>query len=418
MIPEYQFIASHLSIDEYQQLIYSSKNISFRLKPLLTWQAYEESIRIIKVPDPSLFIRLDLEFFNETIFERLVFSNLFAEVQRTITKDCLSTTFKQELFADYVRSSSYSGFGFNPQLTLYFYDHLESIDGLQLDDSEISLLIKQVINSNDLPYIQMLFRKSIDFTLADNFAIKWSSEIGHLDLVKILLQSGVDPSIDDNYPIRFASRNGNLEIVQLLLNHELVNPAANNNSPLTLAARNGHENIVALLLKHPDVDPSAFENYAVRYASENGHLAVVQMLLKDERVNPSGYDNYAIRNASRNGHLQIVQLLLVDKRVDPTTRFNYALRMACEQGYTEIVECLLEDERVASNAGNKGNYCLLGACKKNFVDIVELLLAKGTVDPTIPDNAGLRIAKSNGYSEIVEILVRYTKTRETGQPEL
>ncbi|KAJ3312474.1 hypothetical protein HDV04_003074 [Boothiomyces sp. JEL0838] len=408
MFLEYQFIASHLSIEEYQQLVYSSTDISFRLKPLLTWQAYQESVAIIKVPDPSQFIRLDLEFLSEPIFQSIVFSNLIAEVKRTITKDRLSLSFKQELFADYIRSSSYSGFGFNAQLALYYYDHLESINGLQLDDSEISLLIKQVINSNDLEYIQKLFQKAIDFTLADNFAIKWATEVGYLDLVNILLDHGIDPSIDDNYPIRFAARNGNLDIVQVLLNHDSVNPAANNNSPLTLAARNGHTEIVEILLKHPLVDPSAFENYAVRYASENGHLDVVLLLLQDERVNPSGYDNYAIRNAARNGHLDIVKLLLKDIRVDPSTRFNYALRMACEQGYTEIVECLLQDERVSSNAGIKGNYCLLAACKKNFTKIAQLLLTKGKVDPTIPENAGLRIAKSNGYDEIVKLLTSYT----------
>ncbi|KAJ3319177.1 hypothetical protein HDV06_006617 [Boothiomyces sp. JEL0866] len=410
MIPEYQFIASHLSIQDFQQLIYSSTDISFRLKPLLTWQAYQESLRIIKVQDPSQFIRLDLEFLTDSVFESIVFNNLFAEVKRTITKDCLSPTFKQELFAEYIRSSSYSGFGFNPQLALYFYDHLESISGLLLDDSEISLLIKQVINANDLEYIHMLFKKSIDFTLADNFAIKWSCEVGYLELVEILLEHGVDPSIDDNYPIRFACRNGNLDIVKLLLDHESVNPAANNNSPLTLAARNGHTEIVEILLKHPSVDPSVFENYAVRYASENGHLPVVRMLLQDERVNPSGYDNYAIRNASRNGHLDIVKLLLNDKRVDPSTRFNYALRMACEQGYTEIAECLLKDERVSANAGIKGNYCLLAACKKNFVAIAHLLLLTGNVDPAVPENAGLRIAKSNGHDDIVKLLLNCTNT--------
>ena len=61
------------------------------------------------------------------------------------------------------------------------------------------------------------------------------------------------------------------------------------------ASRLGHVELVELLLRDERVDPSADSQGAVRWASEYGHLAVVERLLRDARVDPSVRNQSTIR---------------------------------------------------------------------------------------------------------------------------
>ncbi len=61
----------------------------------------------------------------------------------------------------------------------------------------------------------------------DNYAIKWASENGYLEIVKLLLQDPrVDPSDTDNYAIKIASFKRHLEVVKLLLQDPRVQKKA------------------------------------------------------------------------------------------------------------------------------------------------------------------------------------------------
>jgi len=93
-------------------------------------------------------------------------------------------------------------------------------------------------------------------------------------------------------------------------NNWLEDPSTDNNYAIRWASGNGHLEVVRLLLSDPRVDPSVNNNYAIRRASENGHTKIVRLLLVDPRVDPSANNNYAIRRASGNGHLEVVRLLL------------------------------------------------------------------------------------------------------------
>ena len=56
-----------------------------------------------------------------------------------------------------------------------------------------------------------------DVTADDNYAIRWASENGHLEVVKYLVQNGADVAADDNYAIRWAAKKGHLEVVKYLV---------------------------------------------------------------------------------------------------------------------------------------------------------------------------------------------------------
>ena len=63
--------------------------------------------------------------------------------------------------------------------------------------------------------MKLLLEHGEDPTADDNYAIRLSSQMGHVEVVKLLLEYGADPTADDNYAIRFSS-NGRVEVVSSL----------------------------------------------------------------------------------------------------------------------------------------------------------------------------------------------------------
>lgn len=165
--------------------------------------------------------------------------------------------------------------------------------------------------------------------------------------IKLLLKIvRINPSINNNYAIRLTSENGHLEVVELLLSDPRVDPTVNNNEAIRSASVNGHLEVVGLLLSDSRVDPSDNNNYAIQRASRCGQAEVVKLLLSDPRVDPTVNNNGAIRWASINGNVGVVNLLLNDDRVDPTADNNYAIQWASSCSHLKVVNLLLNDARV------------------------------------------------------------------------
>lgn len=59
-------------------------------------------------------------------------------------------------------------------------------------------------------------------TDADQNALPWAAERGHIEIVKMLLDYGFDPSVLDNYALRFSKQNNHTKIVKLLLKDKRV----------------------------------------------------------------------------------------------------------------------------------------------------------------------------------------------------
>jgi len=60
--------------------------------------------------------------------------------------------------------------------------------------------------------VKYLYSLGCDSQADNNYAIRWESCTGHLEVVKHLVNLGCDPKADNNYAIRWASCNGHLEV--------------------------------------------------------------------------------------------------------------------------------------------------------------------------------------------------------------
>jgi ankyrin repeat protein len=120
---------------------------------------------------------------------------------------------------------------------------------------------------------------------------------GNVQLVKDLLNKGIDPSIVNNYAIKYASRYGYLEIVKILLSDHRVDPSASQNDAINFACRNGHLEVVKLLLINKKVYQSVNYNYLIVLASTYCHYQIVDILLNDKKV--TGLSNFPYQSIIR-----------------------------------------------------------------------------------------------------------------------
>jgi len=57
----------------------------------------------------------------------------------------------------------------------------------------------------------------------DNYAIRFATAFGHLEVVKYLCSlPGVNPAADDNCAIRYAAKKGHLEVVNFLTHFQFL----------------------------------------------------------------------------------------------------------------------------------------------------------------------------------------------------
>ncbi len=126
-------------------------------------------------------------------------------------------------------------------------------------ETTFNKLIKYSKNGN-LDEIKKLNLNLEDIRSIDNYALRWASTNGHLEVVKFLIDKGLtleDIRSQDNSAFIWASYFGNLEIVKYLVN-----------KGLTLD------------------DIRSQDNLAFRYASRNAYLEVVKFL--EETISSSG----------------------------------------------------------------------------------------------------------------------------------
>ena len=101
-------------------------------------------------------------------------------------------------------------------------------------------LLFDSINYNEFNGIKYAIEHGANVHVRDDFAVRWSSKNGHLEVVRFLVEQGADIHARDDYAVCWAAENGHLEVVQFLVEH--------------------------------GADIHADDDYAVRWAAEKGHL--------------------------------------------------------------------------------------------------------------------------------------------------
>jgi ankyrin repeat protein len=93
--------------------------------------------------------------------------------------------------------------------------------------------------------------------------------------------------------------------------------------------------------------------------NKNPGAKAIEIILKHPKFNPlinhndPNVDyNDAIIDASFAGRLDIIELLLQNNKVDPTLYDNAPIKIAFEEGYSDIVARLLKDPRVIALSPN------------------------------------------------------------------
>jgi len=92
-------------------------------------------------------------------------------------------------------------------------------------------------------------------------------KLNYVEILTGLIKEGFDPSADDNYAIKYASENGHLEVVKLLLQDPRVDPI-DNNYAIQVASKNSHSEVVKLLLQDPRVKTSLPKEHLIKYQKQ------------------------------------------------------------------------------------------------------------------------------------------------------
>ena len=140
----------------------------------------------------------------------------------------------------------------------------------------------------------------------DDYALRYASKKGHIEVVKLLLESGADVHVDNDYALRHASENGHEEVVGALLESG-ADVHAEGDYALRWAAQNGYDEVVKILLEL-GADVHIRDDFALRWASANGHMDVVRLLI-ESGANVHARNNFALHWASRNDHMEVVEYL-------------------------------------------------------------------------------------------------------------
>jgi hypothetical protein len=219
-----------------------------------------------------------------------------------------------------------------------------------LDECDLKIILEfhsvdQIREAEDL---------CINIHAYEEYALRWASENGYLEVVKVLLEKEANVHANNDDAILVASYMGHIEIVKILLANGANIDAIDEDgdSVLILACENGNLNIVELLFTK-GVDIHANNDEPFMLASRRGQLEVVKFLLANG-ANIHSEEDDAIIYASMNGYLEVVKFLLANGADVEAERFygidkddfhcydfeDTAYDLALKNGRDDVVEVL------------------------------------------------------------------------------
>ena len=131
----------------------------------------------------------------------------------------------------------------------YYLPFIYMLNGDKIDQNRLNNMLIEIAEAGSVKGVSMMVSKGANVHYQNDYALRQTSQNGHLDIVKYLVENGANVHADDDYALRLASQNGHLEVVKYLIEH--------------------------------GADIHALRWTPAR-ASEKGHLAVVKYLIEQD----------------------------------------------------------------------------------------------------------------------------------------
>jgi len=140
------------------------------------------------------------------------------------------------------------------------------------------IILRKRRNLIDVSTFEYLINQGADIHTKNDYAVRWASKNGHLDVVQFLISKGAYIYAKNNYAVRLASENGHLKVVQLLISMG-ADIHAENDYAIRLASSKEHFKVVQFLILN-GAYIHAENNFAARWASKNRDLRILDSINK------------------------------------------------------------------------------------------------------------------------------------------
>ncbi|KAF4037080.1 Ankyrin repeats (3 copies) [Phytophthora infestans] len=297
-------------------------------------------------------------------------------------------------------------------------------DGFILTRRRVSQAFNSAVSCRNVEMVRILVRKCPSARIG--FTITRQARAGNREMVALLLQECEARHLKATWysqhvgiPVETAASCGDLEMAKLLV--KKCDPASAGRA-LKIAVANNHTNMLHLFAPMTGVyrkedpykvdalvlaatacrqasleimvhysDQSTIEEALLRLSSD-GDRSSTRLLLRT--YDPASYKHLFIK-AAEKGAAELVEIIL-DQNVMGTCSMRWALMTASSKGYVETVRAMLDKCDFASIC------CALGAAViKHELAVIDLLRKRCDL-ASIGD--AIESAKSNGYSDVVQLL--------------
>ncbi|MBX3722061.1 MAG: ankyrin repeat domain-containing protein [Turneriella sp.] len=242
--------------------------------------------------------------------------------------------------------------------------------------------------------------------------LKWSANLGHIEVARLLLQKGADP--DRGYPIITASAHGYLEIVKLLVSKGADIKATDENGMTAFYWSKDHPEVQAYLNEQAIAAKESVT--PLMMAAKKGDIEGVQQRLAagDDLNLTDVQGETAIYKACAASHIDVVKLLIKAKAdVNIATKYGgeTPVIVAAQKGYDDIITLLIKARAIINPKPQRfldNQTALMAAARKGHASTVSLLIkAKARLnDQDDKGRTALFQASESGQAEVVKILIK------------
>jgi ankyrin repeat protein len=263
-------------------------------------------------------------------------------------------------------------------------DLLQHVFHPYLEDDDYKNLM-QISNWSQLETVIFL---GIDCNAFNNFALRYASENGNLEIVNYLVNHGANVNAVNGYAFRSACRNGHLEVAKCLLAH---------------GANIYHLHVLGVvnhLQKHPNIYKGLIGS-ALQLACYCGQLDIIKFLLKLGFNHPSDWGD-GLNIATHSGHFECAKYL-ISLGTDVHYNQNSIFETAVSNDRFEITQLLFASATQPIPVKTLQKLCKI-ACRNGLEAHIIFYILQG-IDLETSGGELLKLASEYGHLEVIKLLI-------------